>query len=74
MIHAAVEEIVPGTYEVGFEDLFGGGDQDFNDCMVEVVGALSPNPPVPTLPDAFKLGLLVILLTGGFWILRARTT
>lgn len=40
--HAVVEPIEPGRIRVGFEDLFGGGDQDYDDNVFEFRGAISP--------------------------------
>lgn len=45
--HAAVGAYANDEYRVGFEDLFGGGDRDYND--IEVIIALLPATP-PVIP------------------------
>jgi hypothetical protein len=47
-----------GAYVIGFEDLWGGGDQDYNDLVLEVWGVTDGPPSVP-LP-----GTLLLLLSG----------
>jgi hypothetical protein len=44
--HATVNYAGPGQAIVGFEDLFGGGDRDYDDNMFEMSGGIS-NEPVP---------------------------
>ena len=36
LVHARLQRLSASTVTVGWEDSFGGGDQDFNDCVVEV--------------------------------------
>ena len=36
LFHAATDTLGGGSYYVGFEDLDGGGDQDYNDVAVSV--------------------------------------
>ena len=56
--HAEVTETGLRTFLVGFEDLYGGGDRDFDDNVFQFTGNLAPTrPPVtaapaPTAPDA----------------------
>jgi hypothetical protein len=52
IVHAAVEDLGNGTYRIGFEDLFGGGDHDYDDINLVVEGSLLPVPPEPTDTDA----------------------
>jgi cysteine-rich repeat protein len=40
--HAAVTAVSAGVSQVGFEDLFGGGDRDYNDVVFEFRGGVSP--------------------------------
>jgi len=40
--HATVNFVGAGVADVGFEDLFGGGDQDFDDVTFQVRGAIAP--------------------------------
>jgi hypothetical protein len=61
--HAAVEFLAPGVADVGFEDLFGGGDQDYNDTRFRFRGGIAPEPiPTPTpVPEASAvLGLFMV--------------
>ncbi|MEX0799744.1 MAG: DUF4114 domain-containing protein [Dehalococcoidia bacterium] len=57
LVHASVQSLSPTSARVGWEDLYGGGDSDFNDCVIDVeVGApgsatATPSPtatPTPT--------------------------
>tara|TARA_R110001592_G_scaffold126336_1_gene337525 strand:- start:171873 stop:172463 length:591 start_codon:yes stop_codon:yes gene_type:complete len=54
---------------VGFEDLLGGGDQDYNDFMFSLTNVIDPPPgaavPVPVPPVLFLLvtGLAGLLVT-----------
>lgn len=55
IIHAQVDlTTLPGVAIIGFEDILGGGDLDFNDFVFTVAAA--PEIPVP--------GAAVLLLTG----------
>jgi uncharacterized protein DUF4114 len=45
--HANVVFISPGVYNIGFEDLYGGGDRDYNDNIFEFTGII-PAPPTAT--------------------------
>lgn len=54
--HAVVDLVEPSRIRVGFEDLFGGGDLDYNDNVFEFRGAVSPvdDAQAPTAaPDTF---------------------
>lgn len=66
-VHARVDSAADGTLTIGFEDLSGGGDGDFDDARIEIVGAapqsatsvaaeqpivdVAPEPPIES-PDA----------------------
>ena len=43
--HAVVNFLEAGKAQVGFEDLFGGGDRDYNDNMFEFRGGIVEQPP-----------------------------
>jgi RHS repeat-associated protein/uncharacterized repeat protein (TIGR01451 family) len=43
--HAVVTFLDNGRARVGFEDLFGGGDRDYNDNIFEFRGGIQPEPP-----------------------------
>jgi hypothetical protein len=45
--HAIVTETSPGTFLVGFEDMFDGGDRDYDDNIYQFTGNLEPNRPPP---------------------------
>lgn len=50
LAHAsAITSLVDGLYvtEVGFEDLYGGGDKDYNDFMFSLTNVVDPPAPVP---------------------------
>lgn len=49
-LHGNVTDLGGGVYVVGFEDLFGGGDQDFDDIQFQVTGIVIA-PPVDTDGD-----------------------
>ena len=52
-----VVDIAVGKYVVAFEDLPGGGDQDFNDLIVEVTGFVDGPVPEPVTLALIILGL-----------------
>ena len=52
-----VIDIDAGIYAVAFEDLPGGGDQDFNDLVVEVRGFVDGLVPEPGILALIILGL-----------------
>jgi hypothetical protein len=43
--HAEVTETGVRTFLVGFEDVFGGGDRDYDDNVFQFTGNLAPNRP-----------------------------
>jgi hypothetical protein len=45
--HAEVTETGVRTFLVGFEDVFGGGDRDYDDNVFQFTGNLGPNRPPP---------------------------
>lgn len=50
LAHAsAITSLVDGLYvtKVGFEDLYGGGDKDYNDFMFSLTNVVDPPAPVP---------------------------
>jgi RHS repeat-associated protein/uncharacterized repeat protein (TIGR01451 family) len=53
IVHATVEFLDQGRAVVGFEDLYGGGDLDYDDNRFEFRGAIVPEPPNdPPVADA----------------------
>lgn len=49
--HAGVEFLEDGCVIVGFEDLFGGGDRDYDDNRFRFCGGIAPEPPDPPDPE-----------------------
>lgn len=66
-IHAAYDNKAGKPLIVGFEDLYGGGDQDYNDLvfsLTNVYTAAGPSPvPEPESLAMLAAGLLLIRLT-----------
>jgi hypothetical protein len=56
--------------EVGFEDLFGGGDRDYNDFMFRLTNVYDPPPAIPEPGTLALLGLGL----AGIGVLRRRKT
>ena len=53
--HAVVDEIGPGVADVGFEDVLGGFDLDFNENRFRFTGVSGNDPPVPVaVPDRYS--------------------
>jgi hypothetical protein len=50
-VHASVTDNVDGTFTVGFEDLYGGGDRDFNDIIFVVETDPSDSDGLVVVPD-----------------------
>lgn len=64
--HALVDLKSPGIADVGFEDIFNGGDKDYNDHVFRFSGAIAPVPE-----PASTLGVLAFgALGGGSWVRR----
>jgi len=57
LAHNMTEFLAPGVANVGFEDLYGGGDRDYNDNMFQFRGAISDNDDT-SVPEPGSLLLL----------------
>ena len=64
--HAMVTAEGDGSFTVAFEDLYNGGDKDYNDARLNVV--CTPNPinapefPAMALPVVLIIGMLGVVL------------
>ena len=59
VIHAGVDNIGGGMFVVGFEDLFGGGDLDYDDNRFQFKGGIAPTAvPEPATLTLLGLGLV----------------
>ena len=73
LAHAsAITSLVDGLYvtKVGFEDLYGGGDKDYNDFMFSLTNVV--DPPVAPVPEPSILLLLSGVLFSMIIFLRQR--
>ncbi|MBC7786750.1 MAG: DUF4114 domain-containing protein [Methylophilaceae bacterium] len=65
IVHSAISNLGNNVVAISFEDMFGGGDYDYNDVMFTVTNAVSTNvAPVPE-PESFAMliaGLGALLL------------
>ena len=48
VVHAHLDSLSPSAVGVSWEDQYGGGDEDFNDCVVDVIVAPPGGPTVGT--------------------------
>jgi hypothetical protein len=70
LVHALVDDAYSATETyVGFEDLYGGGDLDYDDLMFSFTNVKGTNePPTPSVPDS---GATALLCAGAFLSLVA---
>ena len=64
--HAIVTAEADNSFTVGFEDLYGGGDRDYNDVFLNVActpdSIATPEFPTMALPAALIVGMLGAVL------------
>ena len=60
VIHGAIDNLGGGVLRVGFEDLFGGGDRDYNDNVFDFRGGVRSN----AVPEPGSLALAGLALLG----------
>jgi Domain of unknown function (DUF4114)/PEP-CTERM motif len=65
--HAKVTYLDPGITLIGFEDLYGGGDFDYNDVMLRVTGDIG----IERVPEPSS-ALLILLGLTALGLLRRR--
>lgn len=72
-IHTKVLNLGNNRFLVGFEDIWGGGDRDFNDniFLFEGVSVDIPVPPI-TVSEPSSLSLIGLLLGGLLWRRRSQ--
>ncbi len=68
-VHTKVLNLGSNRYLVGFEDIWGGGDRDFNDNIFLFEGVITdiPIPPLVPVSEPSSLPLLGMLLAGLLW-------
>lgn len=67
-LHANVVSVGGGVYDVGFEDLYGGGDQDYNDTVFRFSSGVTSTASEPSVALMLLPGLAAI----GFARVRRR--
>lgn len=56
-VHAAIHSLGNNVVSIGFEDLFGGGDKDYNDVIFSVTNAVATN--VASVPEPQTFAMLI---------------
>ncbi|WP_293341852.1 MULTISPECIES: alpha/beta hydrolase [unclassified Microcoleus] len=70
--HARVNFIAPEIADVGFEDLWGGGDWDFNDHNFRFSGGISDSVPEPVPEPTTVLGSLAFGAVVSRWRMKRK--
>jgi len=75
VVHGRVQNLDGGLYQIGFEDIWGGGDRDYNDIILSVSIAPGQGPvQVPEFPTMFLPVTLIAGLLGAVYIFRTRSS
>ena len=61
VVHATITDLGGGVYSVGWEDLWGGGDRDYNDLIFTITSTTEEEPVVP---EPATLALVGMALAG----------
>lgn len=61
--HATVDSLGGGVFVVGFEDLYGGGDFDYDDNKFEFTGGIVASTPEPGALALLALALAAVRLS-----------
>ncbi len=71
-IHAAYSESIGNTIQVGFEDLFQGGDSDYDDLVFSLTNVYAATAPVSPVsePETYAMFMAGLGLMG--WSARRR--
>lgn len=72
VIHAAYSGVVGNSITVGFEDLLGGGDLDYNDLVFSLTNVYAATAPVTAVsePETYAMFMAGLGLMG--WTARRR--
>jgi hypothetical protein len=72
VIHAAYSSVIGNTITIGFEDLFGGGDLDYNDLVFSLTNVYAATTPVSPVsePETYAMFMAGLGLMG--WASKRR--
>lgn len=60
LIHGAIDNLGGGVFRVGFEDILGGGDRDYDDNVFDFTGSLRTGNTVPEPGSMLLVGLALL--------------
>ena len=73
IVHAGVDNLGGGIFAVGFEDLDGGGDFDYDDNVFSFTGAVIADPHSTPVPEPATLTLFGFGLVAAKRYIRRRS-